>query len=449
MFDFFASIKLAVVVILAMAAVSAVGTFMESQYDALTAKKLVYESWYMVGTMALLVINLVFSAVDRLPWKKKHIPFLLAHLGIIVLIIGSYITQKQGIDGSMVFGIGQSERLVSVTETDLIVYASDDGDNFIKLHEQESDFLKNPPTESDPVVIDVPGKKITIDAYMPYARRDLRFVESKFPNDGPAVQFQLTNGRANVLEWVIQERNAPGVFDMGPAQVVVSKEDYFGSGKNEIVLVRTKDPAVVSVALYSRQSPMPLKKASMKVGDELETPWMGLKFKLLNYIPQAEVDSVYKPLERPTPISTSAVRLKYDDQTRWVGLNSYIKIFNDNTGFIVSFGNRRLDIGFDMKLLRFAVGRYPGTNMAKTYESHVYVPGLGESPITMNEPLKHNGFTFYQASFQENQMGEPIASVLSVNKDPGRWVKYAGSLTIVLGIILLFYFRRDFLKGSK
>jgi len=60
----------------------------------------------------------------------------------------------------------------------------------------------------------------------------------------------------------------------------------------------------------------------------------------------------------------------------------------------------------------------------------------------MNEPLKHNGYTFYQSSFQENKMGEPIASVLSVNYDPGRWIKYFGSLCIVLGSIMLFYFKK-------
>jgi cytochrome c biogenesis protein ResB len=64
----------------------------------------------------------------------------------------------------------------------------------------------------------------------------------------------------------------------------------------------------------------------------------------------------------------------------------------------------------------------------------------------MNEPLKHNGFTFYQASFQENQTGEATTSILSVNKDPGRWIKYLGSFLIVLGTIVMFYFKHYRLK---
>jgi cytochrome c biogenesis protein ResB len=60
----------------------------------------------------------------------------------------------------------------------------------------------------------------------------------------------------------------------------------------------------------------------------------------------------------------------------------------------------------------------------------------------MNEPLKHGGYTLYQASFQQGPTGEPIASILSVNYDPGRWIKYLGSLIICLGVIWLFYQKR-------
>ncbi len=67
----------------------------------------------------------------------------------------------------------------------------------------------------------------------------------------------------------------------------------------------------------------------------------------------------------------------------------------------------------------------------------------------MNEPMKYKGLTFYQASFQNDQMGRPVASVLSVNYDPGRFLKYFGSLVMSLGIILLFYFKRSSLWSSK
>jgi hypothetical protein len=56
----------------------------------------------------------------------------------------------------------------------------------------------------------------------------------------------------------------------------------------------------------------------------------------------------------------------------------------------------------------------------------------------MNEPLSHGKYTFYQSSFQELGGGKS-ASILSVAYDPGRTLKYLGSLMICLGIGVMFY----------
>jgi cytochrome c biogenesis protein ResB len=61
--------------------------------------------------------------------------------------------------------------------------------------------------------------------------------------------------------------------------------------------------------------------------------------------------------------------------------------------------------------------------------------------ISMNEPLKFNGYTIYQSSYETNERGEPFLSVFSVNKDPGRPVKYTGTLGIVFGIVVMFYWK--------
>ena len=91
------------------------------------------------------------------------------------------------------------------------------------------------------------------------------------------------------------------------------------------------------------------------------------------------------------------------------------------------------------------MGRHQGTLKAASYESLVEVEGE-EYLISMNEPLKRKGLTFYQSSFQEDDMGNPTHSILSVNKDSGRFLKYLGCLIITLGILALFYMRK---KGHK
>ena len=58
----------------------------------------------------------------------------------------------------------------------------------------------------------------------------------------------------------------------------------------------------------------------------------------------------------------------------------------------------------------------------------------------MNNPLKYDGFTFYQASYFK--VGEQHGSVLSANIDPGRPFKYLGSILLVLGSLWHYYLRR-------
>ncbi len=64
----------------------------------------------------------------------------------------------------------------------------------------------------------------------------------------------------------------------------------------------------------------------------------------------------------------------------------------------------------------------------------------------MNHPLKYDHLTFYQASYFETEKGH--GSVLSVNYDPGRWIKYLGSLLLVFGAIWHFAFIKRKEKGN-
>jgi cytochrome c biogenesis protein ResB len=56
--------------------------------------------------------------------------------------------------------------------------------------------------------------------------------------------------------------------------------------------------------------------------------------------------------------------------------------------------------------------------------------------ISMNEPLTCGKFTFYQSGFDEAS-GQKV-STLSVAYDPGRFLKYLGSLMICAGIALRY-----------
>lgn len=444
-FRFLCSLKLAVLIIIALGVISAWGTIVESKYDMMTAQKLVYHSPYMYFVMFMLCVNLIAVAVDRLPWKKRHSAFVVAHAGIVILILGSYMTRKIGVDGTIAFDIGETTRYVSVNETDLIVYKLKDMETSEKIFSQDVDFLVNNP-KKHPLKIQVQGNgetdQLEVVDYMPYAKKDFSIIESDKITDGPALRFQLQNSFINMIEWIVQSGSQPAKLDLGPAVVVVAKDSYQTlGGKNEVVLYPTANTNTLRYQIFNKEGKA-TKSGMVPVGGVVETGWMGLNLRVIQFYKKGRVEYKYTKLERPNPTSTSAAAIRFNGENYWLGSNTALQLFSKDTVYFVTYGNKRLDLGFNMTLDRFEMEKYQGTEMAKEYRSVVNVPGEGQKLISMNEPLKFRGYTFYQSSFQENKMGEPTASILSVNYDPGRWVKYLGSLMIVLGSIMLFYFKK-------
>jgi len=452
---FLASLKLAVIVIASIACVIAVGTFVEAKYDATAARKIVYESFWMYGVMGILAINLTAVMVDRWPWKARHTPFVLAHIGILILMFGAIITQKFGLDGSMYVKIGQSAQFVTVPETDILVYSSFDGDRYTKLAEMNVDFFKHPPTPEKPIVIPAYGGEIKFVEYKRYVLPSRKVVPPPDTNGrwGAGLRFQVQNAniKVNVIEWIVQRR--PGYlesFNFGPAAMHLGPAPAVGRGANEIYFTpNAKDG--VDYVVFQKDSEQPAKKGSLKEGDAFNPGWkMPIEVRVLRYLPQAKEEWDLQDRETPTPLTTSATKVIFNGQEQWILLGDTIKFFTNEAVYLVGYTNRKIDLGFPLQLKEFAIDRYQGVRKAMEYKSVVSVPNMDSHLISMNEPLKYNGLTFYQASFDEDpNTGQPVASVLSVNQDPGRWIKYLGSLIISLGIIMLFYFKQKTKKDKS
>lgn len=448
-FHFLASIRMAVFIILALAVIAAVGTITEARYDAEVAQKLVYQSIYMYIVMGLLIVNLIAVMVDRWPWKQHHAGFVLAHIGIITLLFGAWLTQKFGIDGTMSFETGQERRTVLSKDHDILIYSSRDGNNFTGLYQGEEDFLRHPPSEKNPFVIHLGGDDLKIVQYENFAFRESEISVSEKPQDGPAIRFQLENPNVNMTQWLRREGSrARTEVDLGPAKVILAEVLPPPSGRNEVVLVEKPGSPVLDYVIYNKDNSI-RKKGKVQQSETVETGWMGLKFRLLRYLPHAREKVSYVVSPTASPMSTPAFRFTFQGQEYWIGLNSVLRIFLKDGMYLISYGHRRLELDFPLRLKEFRVGMYEGTERAASYESLVEVPGRGDVTISMNEPLKHNGFTFYQSSFEKNERGEPVASILSVNRDPGRWIKYVGSMMMVFGSIVLFYFKRVQWRSRK
>jgi hypothetical protein len=183
---------------------------------------------------------------------------------------------------------------------------------------------------------------------------------------------------------------------------------------------------------YSSHQPVPL-------------PWMGFELTLLEQEWAKFPRQVYVPTS-PHPkaeYNTPAVLIELDagssptnPNVYWVSEEHPLILPTSEGPLSVRLGNKSLSLPFFITLQKFLLKTDPGTQNPASYESWVTV---NDDPkpcrIFMNNPLKKDGYTLYQASYYQDDTGT-YHSILSVNKDPGRPVKYAGALILVFGFVL-------------
>ncbi len=423
------------------AVIAAIGTFVEAKLGLEHAQQLVYRSVWMMSIMVVFIINLAAVIVDRWPWQPKHSAFIFAHIGIIFLVIGQYIGNNYGLDGTMAISVGGQNNLVTIGDTEVQIYSSFDAQNYTRLYRQDVNFIKDPPGPKNPISFKLEDDEFRFVDFKPFVVPKREIVASEHPQSGRAVRFQIKNPQTQMVEWLYQRNQRTSEkLDVGPLVLVMGPLLPEHIGRNQVHFEYQNQDLVVTT--YRKESPAPYKRWILKEGDTVDLGWMGSELKILRTLPRAEEKWDFAEKSGPTPLTVPAAKIVYKDQEHWILRNDTIKLFSENAVYIVAYSQKRAELNFPVQLLQFEKQNYQGTNRAMEYKSVVSVPGMEKQVISMNEPLKYEGLTFYQASFQEDESGNAVTSILSVNYDPGRFLKYFGSLLTCLGIILLFYFRK-------
>ena len=102
-------------------------------------------------------------------------------------------------------------------------------------------------------------------------------------------------------------------------------------------------------------------------------------------------------------------------------------------------------------------------NQAASYRHDIYItmnaPVEFSNPVTgatyrlfqesFNGPWKPGSLEYEQMVLPTSEKEELYLSVLTVNADPGRWIRNLGCLFVVLGIATMFYMRAYFFKPRR
>ena len=221
-FEFFASLKLAVVLLAVLIIAAIAGTIYESSFDAKVARAYVYGAPWFNLWLVLLGANLSVSALSRWPWRKHHLAFLITHLGIITLLIGSLIGRIWGTEGTITLFKGEpaANRLL-VDQHQLRVH---DVDGIVKGYPAE--FLHHPPTPQHPRDLGrlASGARLQI---VDYASAIEGKINPKPLTDGgaPALHFTISTAMMNqrLDSWLLAGDPQHGNFSMGLANIELKR----------------------------------------------------------------------------------------------------------------------------------------------------------------------------------------------------------------------------------
>ena len=124
----------------------------------------------------------------------------------------------------------------------------------------------------------------------------------------------------------------------------------------------------------------------------------------------------------------------------WEGQSGAVIENRDRDGKLLS----QHELPFAVKLDAFVLDTYPGTMRPAGFLSRVQVTDAATgttfpAKIWMNHELHYRGYALFQSSYRQEQGRQ--ATVLSVSKDPGQNIVFAGYLTLIAGMITVLFIR--------
>ena len=116
---FLGSLYFAIFLMVVAALVVAIGTAIESITGShLLAAKWSYDHPLFLLLLCLFFVNILFSALQRWPFKKRHFPFLMTHLGLLMILGGTILKNQIGLQGYLQLLEGSSSHEVLLPYSD-------------------------------------------------------------------------------------------------------------------------------------------------------------------------------------------------------------------------------------------------------------------------------------------------------------------------------------------
>jgi hypothetical protein len=449
-----ASLKLAVALMGALALACVAATFFEARMGTAAAQRLFYRSPWFTFLLALLSVNVLWSVAKRYPWNRHQAGFVLAHAGILLILGGSVYSLHAGLDGRLALFEGESSDRIALGAEALRVGLPDGTEAALPVA-----FQERAPAAGER--LELPGTRATllIEEFQPHVRVSevLGEAEEDAAPENPALHFTLDTSFLKQDGWLMAADAEHHEATFGP---VIFSFHRLGRGElppvsptgNGLAFLMLPDGtlryAVAASGARSSAGPVHL-------GQAIQTPWMEMTVTVDRLLRKAAMRRLVVPASLPPREEERrpALRVRLEgagpSEPEWLAWGESRPVGAGEARAQVAWVPAEAQLPFRLTLLQFKSEKYPGSAMRATYESRVRLEdpeaGPSEHAISMNHPLRHRGYVFFQSSFAE---GARVASVFSVVRSPGLPAVYLGTALLSLGVLWMFYLKPHLARGQ-
>ncbi len=441
------SSKTMVVLLIALAVAMASGTFLEDKYDTVTARVLIYNSWWFELMFLLLALNFIGHIKPFHMFRKERIGGALFHLAFIVMILGAGVTRYFGYEGSMHIREGESSNILYSSDPFMMIAVKEkDGMHEKIIPVNFSPYLKN----KFQATIDAEGKgKISVEL-KGYIANAIEKVEEN------------TEGGTDLLELIVASES-------GRKKEFIANGESLKIGQITIAFNTDKFPGAIQVmeqgGVVKIHSPFDITQSNMAEKTSVTIPSDStaefVKGRLYNV--QDAVFFFANNYHRATrklvssegeETGSDALDLAISDRAKTENVQllfspdqvaEYSTFKVNGYPVNIAYGKNEIQLPFSIFLKKFILERYAGSESPSSYASEVMVvdsrTGIKlNHRIFMNNVLDYDQFRFFQSSYDQDEKG----TILSVNHDFwGTWISYIGYILLTLGFIITLFNRRS------
>ncbi|MGQ2106933.1 cytochrome c biogenesis protein CcsA [Ornithobacterium rhinotracheale] len=433
------STKVSMLLLLVFAVAMAIATFVENDYGTQVARAQVYDAWWFELLMLWISINFICHIKKYHLLSAKKLVIGLFHIAFIIIILGAGITRFLGTEGNMSIREGQKINYFLSAEK----YAQ------IKFNNQ----IDLAPINIIPYNFSGIQKSLKLDDEK-FNFKVIKYLKSAIP--------ELKEGKDTIMEMAIsrgQGREDVSIVNRAEIPLPNAQKLSFNYKNPSSFIqifkengewkIKAKERLSIVEMMTQKMSVLPADTVANLVFNTLYQ-WGDATF-LVKNIAENKKQFYSEAPENLEEFYPKMVEVEISDADGKNIANSYFP-FNNKAPewksfqykgkmYQYTFGAQKKLLPFTVKLNKFEINRYPGSQSPSGYASDVQVLDQEDNKdfqfkIYMNHVLDYRGYRFYQSSYDADEQG----TLLAVNKD--RWgtlVTYAGYALLFICMILTLF----------